>query len=264
MRKTSRKTSINKLNKFNNQKGEGVSAIVVGLIATLLLLIVLAAMAVLIIAPKAGKSVGSGDGVGGGKLAKADTNNLPIDQNTNNLAINVDTNNLPTKEDNQNSATAYLVCVNLPGVNFPRTPALDRRVAEMWLAVRKDLEQSGIAPITFTWAFRSNCQQINVKPSINPNNRTGRNSKALPGRSPHEAGRGLDVNGMTTRRDRKEIVAIFNRHGWRWLGATDPPHFEVLGHLVGEPNHASWIRKIQESYKQGYPKQGCRGPECGD
>lgn len=255
---------FNALNRFNNQAGEAVSTVIVGLIGTIVTIILLAILAIMVIIPKPGRSVGSGDGVGGGKLAKGDTNNLPTNTNTNNLPINADTNNLPTKEDNQDSATAYLVCVNLPGVSFPRTPALDRRVAEMWLAVRKDLEQSGVAPLSFSWAFRSNCQQVNVTPSVNPNNRTGHNSKALPGRSPHEAGRGLDVKGMTTRKDVGQIVAAFNRHGWRWLGATDPPHFEVLGYLVGEPNHSSWIRKIQESYKQGYPKQGCRGPECGE
>jgi hypothetical protein len=257
---------FNKLSKFNNQAGEGLSSVIVGLIGTLLTAIVLLLVVVMVTIPMPGKSLGNGDGTGGGKLAKGDTNNLPTDPNTNNLPINTDTNNLPTKEDNQDSATAYLVCVFLPGIEFPspRTPALDRRVAEMWLAVRKDLEKRGIDQLRFSWAFRTNCQQVNVKPSINPNNRTGHNSKAVAGRSPHEAGRALDVRDMTRRKDAREIVATFNQHGWRWLGVTDPPHFEVLGYRVGEANHASWIRKIQQSYKQGYPKQGCRGSECGE
>lgn len=253
-----------KVKSFNNEEGEAVSGVIVSLIISVLILILLAAMAVLVIIPKPGKTLGSGNGAASGKLAKEDTNNLPTDENTNNLAINVDSNNLPIKEDYQDSATAYLVCVNLPGLRFPRTPALDRRVAEHWLAVRKDLEASGIPLPEVSWAFRTNCQQINVKPSANPNNRTGHNSKAEPGRSPHEAGRALDVKGMTSRRDRAEIVAIFKRHEWRWLGVTDPPHFDIEPHVVGEASSTSWIRKIQESYKQGYPKQGCRGPECGE
>lgn len=48
--------------------------------------------------------------------------------------------------------------------------------------------------------------------------------QVLPERSPHEAGRTLDVNGIRTRRNVRDIIAIFNRHGWRWLGASDSPN----------------------------------------
>lgn len=252
--------------KLNNELGEGVSGLIVLLTGTVITIAVLALITVMVLIPKPNStSVGTGDGTGEGEVAKGDTNNLPSNPNTNNIVDGYkETNNLPTEEAFQDTSTGvYLVCVNLPGVNFPRTPALDRRVAQKYLAVKRDLDQQGIPPLRFSWAFRSNCQQVNVVPSPNPNSRTGRNSKAKPGRSPHEAGRGLDVRDMTRRADRGLIVKTFNRHGWKWLGETDPPHFEILDYQVGESSHLAWISKIQQSFKQGYPKEGCRGTECG-
>ncbi|MFY9226391.1 MAG: hypothetical protein WAQ98_27185 [Blastocatellia bacterium] len=253
-------------NKLNNHAGEGVSGLIALLTGTVITIAVLALITVMVLIPKPnGTSVGTGDGTGEGELAKGETNNLPSNPNTNNIVDGYkETNNLPTQEAFQDTSTGvYLVCMNLPGINFPRTPALDRRVAQMYLAVKRDLDQQGIPPLEFSWAFRSNCQQVNVVPSPNPNNRTGRNSKAEPGKSPHEAGRGLDVRGMKTRKDRGLIIKTFNRHGWKWLGETDPPHFEILYYQVGEGSHIAWISKIQQSFKQGYPKEGCRGTECG-
>ncbi len=250
------------LKKLNNQAGEGVSSLIVMLIATIIIVVGLAMLCVMVTMPKA-KKKGKGDATSGGQIAKGDTNNLPGQANTNNLPGGKDTNNLATKEDStQDLSTGYLVCVNLPGIHFPRTPALDRRVAEKYLAVKRDLDLQGIPTVTFNWAFRSNCQQVQIVPSPNPGNKSGRNPKAKPGTSPHEAGRALDGN-VRTRKDLKDIVATFYRHGWIWLAEKDPPHFEVLGYTVGEPSHYAWIQKIQESFKQGYPKEGCRGPECG-
>lgn len=150
--------------------------------------------------------------------------------------------------------THGLVCVRLPGVSYPRTPALDRRVARRWLAVKQDLDAQRIS-ITMTWGFRTNCQQRNVNP--------GGNLKAVPGTSPHEAGRAVDVNGIRVRGDAAQIIATFRRHGWVWLGRRDPPHFEIKGHVVGEPNHIAWIRRSQAAYNGGAPTEGCRGTPCG-
>jgi hypothetical protein len=148
---------------------------------------------------------------------------------------------------------AGLACVRLPGINHPRTPALDRRVARRLLRVREDLESKNIF-LTFTWGFRTNCQQRNVNP--------GPNLKALPGTSPHEAGRAVDVNGMLVNPRREEIIATFRLHGFRWLGRKDPPHFEVLPSTVGEISGIAWIQKIQADFRAG-GAPGCRGTDCG-
>lgn len=254
-----------RFSKLKSQKGEVLTAILIQLMAAILvfvLLLVIFVSVVFVVTGSKGKQT-SNDSTGGGQVAKGDSNNLPGQANSNNLPGAKDTNNLPTKnDDTQDLSTGYLVCVNLPGVDFPRTPALDRKVAQMYLAVKKDLDAQGVPGLRFSWGFRSNCQQINVKPSANP--RGGANPKAKPGTSPHEAGRGVDVRDMTRRRDVGQIVATFERHGWHWLAQKDPPHFEVKGYTVGEPSHSKWIAKIQQSFKEGYPKEGCRGPECGE
>lgn len=247
-------------NKIKKQNGAVFVQIIIFILIIVLILIMLLAIVHVITIPKGNQN--TNDGTGGGKLAQGETNNLPGKGDTNNQFVNKDTNNLPSKEDDiQDLSTGYLVCVNLFGMSSGRTPALDRRVAQMYLQVKRDLDAQGVPPIGVSWAFRSNCQQINVKPS---NNKHGVNPKAKPGTSPHEAGRALDIKGMLERRDAGQIVATFRKHGWIWLGEKDPPHFEVLGLTVGEPSHYKWIQKIQQSFKQGYPKEGCRGPECAD
>lgn len=200
----------------------------------------------------------SGDGTGI-KKGTNETNNKPDSQApTNNKPdTQAPTNNKPQKEDiSQDLGSGYLVCVELNGVNPPRTPALDRRVARFWIETKQDLDAHGIPAMRFSWGFRTNCQQINVD--------SGGNSKATPGTSPHEAGRALDARDMTRRKDADLIVSIFNRHGWRWLGPIkDPPHFDIQGYQVGERSHADWIRKAQADYERGGPRESCRGPRCG-
>jgi hypothetical protein len=159
----------------------------------------------------------------------------------------------PTDTPDGDFGGAGLQCVNLLGVGYPRTPALDRRVARRFYAAMQDLYARDIH-LTFTWGFRTNCQQRNVD--------SGGNLKALPGTSPHEAGRAVDVSGMLVNPRRDEIIATFRRHGWLWLGRKDPPHFEVLPSTVGEASKIGWIQKIQADFRAG-GASGCRGTDCG-
>lgn len=150
-----------------------------------------------------------------------------------------------------------LVCINLPGVSYPRTPALSRVVALKLLAVRQELDARGVPALTFSWGFRTTCQQRNVD--------SGGNLKAKPGTSPHEAGRAVDVHGMTTRPDAREIINTFRNHGWVWLGHKDPPHFEIKGYEVGISSHIAWIIASQTDFNQGNgPISECKGSKCGD
>jgi hypothetical protein len=164
--------------------------------------------------------------------------------------------NLPKGSNNARLAesNATLECINLPGVNLPRTSALDHRVARRLKAVMEDLSNQGIK-ISFTWGFRSTCQQRNVN--------SGGNLKARPGTSPHEAGRAVDVNGILQRPDSSQIITTFQKYGWVWLGPKDPPHFEIKGFTVNEASPLQWIEKIQQDFQTGQPMGGCRGAECG-
>lgn len=230
----------------NNSQGFILASILI--ISLIIIFIVIAALTFLI-------GTQGSEGTSGGKRPGEQSNNLPSKGESNNKAGQGNSNNLPSVTDeSQDLSNSYLVCVQLAGISSSRTPALDKRVAQRWLAVKQDLDTQGIAPLSFTWGFRTNCQQVNVKTSY---------TKAKPGSSPHEAGRALDANGMSVRKDRFEIVATFKNHGWVWLGPTvDPPHFEIEGYTVGEASHANWIKKAQKDYQQGGP-HGCRGPECG-
>lgn len=168
-----------------------------------------------------------------------------------------DSNNNGTgtyKDDDGNLGTGGLVCVNIPGINYPRTPALDRRVARAWRAVRQDLDAQGIGILTGTWAYRTYCQQVNVD--------SGGNLKAQPGTSPHEGGRAIDFGNLRLHPQRSQIIATFVRHGWVHLGARDWPHVEMKGYSFGEPSHIALIQKTHADFKNGNPK-GCRGTDCG-
>lgn len=162
----------------------------------------------------------------------------------------------PAKYDDTDVNVGELVCINLPGVASPRTPALDRRVALLLTRVKQDLDSRGVPTLTFTWGFRTSCQQANVIP-------LNSTSKAEVGTSYHEAGAAVDVNGMTARPDRGLIVSVFRQHGWTWLGPKgDPPHFQVAPDIVGVRSKFEWIKASQRFFNNGGP-QGCRGSQCG-
>lgn len=249
-----------KHNTFNNQKGflETV-AIVIGILLLAFAAIVL--FLTLLIGGGANNNKSTEQGVGA-EVVNNDTNNDPTNNDTNNDPTDNTTNQLYKPDQEQDLSTGFLVCVNLPGIRASRMPALDVRVARRYLAVKQQLDAEGILNVTFTWAFRTNCQQINVRPS-------GKNPKAIPGTSPHEAGRALDVVGLDPSSDafRKndwfKIVKVFQNHGWYWLAKKDPPHMQIEANQVGEPSKFIWIQKAQTDYKKGGPKGGCRGPECG-
>jgi hypothetical protein len=197
----------------------------------------------------------STDGTNTGKVIPPPSNNAPPAPNSNNKGPTPSTNNKPIPKPDVNMDYGYLVCVNLPGINKPRTAALDRRVATLWLQVKQDLDAQGIAPLRFSWAYRTMCQQANVNP--------GGNLKAKSGTSPHEAGRALDVVGMSSRNDASAIVMTFRDHGWHWLGRRDPPHFEIKGYQVGEPSHIAWIQKTHYDFETNPNIAPCKGTECG-
>jgi hypothetical protein len=259
VKKLNKKFTGRLVKKLNNQ--QGFLGILVAILALGFIALFIAGLVLLMLAPK---SENSDTENLGGKAANIDTHNTPNPEDTHNLPNPQDSHkpyDLP--QDNQDLSTGYLVCVNLPGIRSSRTPALDVRVARRYLAVKQDLDAQGVPTVSFSWAFRTTCQQVNVRPS-------GRNPKAQPGSSPHEAGRALDVVGLDRTSDafRKKdwdiIVKTFKAHGWRWLGPTyDPPHMDIQAWQVGEKSNYHWILKSQADFKRGGPKEGCRGPECG-
>lgn len=151
--------------------------------------------------------------------------------------------------------TAGLVCVRLPGVSYPKTPALDRRVVPLQLGVAREIDRRQMPALSYNYAFRSTCEQERIQP-------IGTALKAKPGTSAHEAGAALDIAGLRARPDRQLIVAIYKQFGWRH-GTADWPHVAVPPSAVGERDYRSWIRTQQAEFNQNRVVGGCRGGPCG-
>lgn len=62
---------------------------------------------------------------------------------------------------------------------------------------------------------------------------TGSCPAAPPGRSAHQYGKALDINGFSPEKDKAKIESVLKRHpfiewGGNWKGKTnDPPHFQI-------------------------------------
>jgi hypothetical protein len=125
---------------------------------------------------------------------------------------------------------------------------LDERAARRWLLVKQELDAKGTG-VKINYAFRTLCQQVNVK--------SGKNSYANPclgSISPHMCGRAIDLNGMSNRAYAARIIPVFRKYGWEWLGADDPPHFQVNLELVGESKVtlSSWSKALQGQFYDTY------------
>ena len=147
--------------------------------------------------------------------------------------------------------TRRLRCAFLPGVR-PMSDALDARVVRRWITVKQELDEKGVR-VKVNYGFRTLCQQINVNP--------GGNAYADPRKgniSPHMCGRAVDINGLRDEGYAARVVPIFQRHGWKWLGAADRPHFEVPKDEVGESlaSVKAWSDELQRQYQQARSGQG--------
>jgi hypothetical protein len=125
---------------------------------------------------------------------------------------------------------------------------LDERAARRWLLVKQEFDKNSIG-VKVNYAFRTLCQQMNVK--------AGKNSYANPcsgSISPHMVGRAVDINGMGNRSYATRVIPIFRKYGWEWLGADDPPHFQVNLELVGESRAtlAYWSKEMQRQFYDAY------------
>lgn len=148
-----------------------------------------------------------------------------------------------------------LVCVSLPGVAYPKTPALDRRVARRLFDVTKTAHERGIGPWRYNYGFRTSCEQARIRP-------VGTSQKAPVGASGHERGAAVDVQQLFARNDVWAVINLFREHGWSWK-PTDKPHFEVKPWVVGEPDRFAWVRRQQKAFQEGRLAGACRGGPCG-
>ncbi|MDI9406175.1 MAG: peptidoglycan-binding protein [Chitinophagaceae bacterium] len=69
---------------------------------------------------------------------------------------------------------------------------------------------------------------------------------APPPRSNHNSGLAIDIDGAQAWRP------LLERHGWRWIGAFDPVHFDYTG--GGEELGALQVRAFQELWNRHHPE----------
>jgi hypothetical protein len=79
---------------------------------------------------------------------------------------------------------------------------------------------------------------------------------ARPGRSNHEDGLALDIQGTAQWR------AVLEEHGWRWLGPTDPVHFTFMGGGTRDDIGNIGVRAFQRLWNKHNPQD--RIAEDGD
>lgn len=63
---------------------------------------------------------------------------------------------------------------------------------------------------------------------------------AQPGTSPHEKGIAIDIQ------EHGRWITVLGRHGWRWRGSPDPPHFTFIGGGVSTRVLTEGIRAFQK------------------
>jgi hypothetical protein len=168
-----------------------------------------------------------------------------------------------------------LRCVVLPGVSGVNTRALDVRVARgYWKPAYEEMQARNI-PITINYGFRNVCEQIRATANSGANLKCHWPSCV----SPHMAGRAIDVNGIgNTRGGEKSIEAaaanpvlqVLRKHGWRWLGSKDWPHFDIEAYQVNDSaDYNQWASEIQLFWKRQQERGGgalgeCIGGGCGE
>lgn len=70
---------------------------------------------------------------------------------------------------------------------------------------------------------------------------------ASPGTSPHEKGIAIDIQEHARWRP------VLEKHGWRWRGSADPPHFNFVGPGIGTRILTEGIRAFQRLWNLHNP-----------
>ncbi len=161
-----------------------------------------------------------------------------------------------------------LRCAVLPGISGVHTRALDARVARgYWKPAYEEMQQRNIS-ITITYGFRNVCEQIQATSNSGGNLKCHWPSCV----SPHLAGRAIDVDGIgDTKAGGKSVAAavanpvlqILTKHGWRWLGRADWPHFDIEAYKVNDSSdYHQWVSEVQLFWKRQQERGGGILSEC--
>lgn len=101
--------------------------------------------------------------------------------------------------------------------------------------------------LTINSAYRTIVQQT-VLYSHYQKRRCGITAAAIPGKSNHNTGLSLDVE------DAQGWKPYLERHGWDWIGAFDPMHFDYEGGGVRDLRSLS-IKAFQQLWNHAHPEK---------
>lgn len=88
-------------------------------------------------------------------------------------------------------------------------------------ALERAIRDRGV-PLKLTSAYRTIAQQL-VLFNHSKADRCGIKLAALPGKSHHQSGLAIDTP------DWQAWKPVLEKHGWKWLGPSDPVHFDYVG-----------------------------------
>jgi N-acetylmuramoyl-L-alanine amidase len=123
------------------------------------------------------------------------------------------------------------------------------------LGLQKAIEARG-ATMNVNSAYRTIAQQLLLHQW---GGSCGYHIVALPGRSNHQSGLAIDID------DHLGWKPYLERHGWRWFGPKDKPHFDYVGGGTKDIRSTAMLA-LQKLWNQNYPNEkisedGAFGPQ---
>ncbi len=121
--------------------------------------------------------------------------------------------------------------------------------------LHKAIQERGIS-MTVNSAYRTIAQQLLL---FRWGRGCGYSIVAAPGRSNHQSGLAIDIQ------DHNGWKPFLERQGWRWLGPSDPPHFDYVG--AGKKDlRSTAMSAIQKLWNKNHPtskidEDGDYGPD---
>ena len=126
--------------------------------------------------------------------------------------------------------------VNLKSAAFPYLQAPAK------VSLAKAIQERG-RTMTVNSGYRTIAQQLLL---FNWGGKCGYHVVARPGRSNHQSGLALDIN------DHNGWRPFLQKHGWRWFGNNDKPHFDYVGTGAKDIRQAT-MKAFQQLWNNNNP-----------
>jgi hypothetical protein len=96
-------------------------------------------------------------------------------------------------------------------------------------------------------AYRTVAHQVVLHQWFNKGKKCGVKLAAPTGSSPHEKGIAIDIQEHT------RWIKVLKKHGWKWRGQADPPHFTFIGGGISTNVLKESVRAFQKLWNLHNP-----------